>query len=77
MNMNWKTKLSSRKLWVALAGLAVGIVSMLGLRTDTSQVTGVIMALGSVVSYIAGEGFVDAAAAGTGGRSSVADGKQQ
>ena len=64
MHMNWKTKLTSRKFWVALAGLVVGVIALLGLQTDTSQITGVIMALGSVVAYIVGEGLVDAASAG-------------
>ena len=62
--MNWKTKLTSRKFWVALAGLVVGVIALLGIQTDTSQITGVIMALGSVIAYIVGEGLVDAAAAG-------------
>lgn len=60
--MNWKTKLTSRKFWVALAGLAAGIISLLGIQTDTSQITGVILSLGSVAAYIFGEGLVDAAA---------------
>lgn len=60
--MDWKTKLTSRKFWVALAGLAAGIISLLGVKTDTAQITGVILSLGSVAAYIFGEGFVDAAA---------------
>ncbi|WP_243112548.1 MULTISPECIES: hypothetical protein [Acutalibacteraceae] len=63
--MNWKEKLSSRKFWVAVAGLVVGVIALFSPGTDTSQVTGVIMALGSVVAYIVGEGMIDAAAAGT------------
>jgi len=60
--MNWKAKLTSRKFWVALAGLAAGVISLLDVKTDTSQITGVILSLGSVAAYIFGEGFVDAAA---------------
>ncbi|WBY64679.1 hypothetical protein [Thermocaproicibacter melissae] len=63
--MDWKTKLSSRKFWVALSGLVVGVIALFSPGTDTSQITGVIMALGSVVAYIVGEGMVDAAATGT------------
>ena len=62
--MSWTKKLTSRKFWVALAGLVVGVIALLGIQTDTSQITGVIMALGSVIAYIVGEGLVDAAAAG-------------
>ena len=64
--MDWKSKLSSRKFWVAVAGLVVGVIALLGIKTDTSQITGVIMALGSVVAYIVGEGMIDAASAGAG-----------
>ena len=63
--MNWTKKLTSRKFWVAVAGLVVGVIALLGIKTDTSQITGVIMALGSVVAYIVGEGLVDAASAGS------------
>ena len=62
--MSIKSKLTSRKFWVALAGLVVGVIALLGIQTDTSQITGVIMALGSVIAYIVGEGLVDAASAG-------------
>lgn len=73
--MDWKTKLSSRKFWVAIAGLVVGVIAIFSPQTDTSQISGVIMALGSVVAYIVGEGLVDAAAVGTlppdGGKTSL------
>lgn len=78
--MDWKTKLSSRKFWVAVAGLTAGVIALFSPQTDTSQVTGVILALGSVVAYIVGEGLVDAAAVGTlppeAGKSSAAGGKK-
>ena len=63
--IDWRTKLTSRKLWLAVAGLVTGIITLLQPGTDTSQISGVILALGSVVAYIVGEGLVDAAAAGT------------
>ena len=63
--INWKQKLTSRKLWLAVAGLIVGVLALFGVNADMAQqVSGVIMALGSVVAYIVGEGLVDAAAAG-------------
>lgn len=62
--MNWKKKLTSRKFWLAIAGFAAGIVSLFRPGTDTAQITGVWMALGSVVAYVVGEGLVDAADAG-------------
>lgn len=61
--IDWKSKLTSRKFWLAVAGLIVGVVALFSPGTDTAQISGVIMALGSVVAYIVGEGLVDAAAA--------------
>ena len=59
--MNWKQKLTSRKLWVAIAGLVSGI--LIALKTDAATadtIGGLVLALGSVVGYIVGEGLVDA-----------------
>lgn len=57
-----KKKLTSRKFWLAVAGLIVGVLAMFGVPGNlTSQISGVIMSLGSVIAYIAGEGLVDAA----------------
>lgn len=54
-------KLSSRKLWMAIAGVATGIAMVLGVNTtDVSTVAGAITALVSVVTYIVTEGKVDA-----------------
>ena len=54
-------KLSSRKLWMAIAGIATGIAMALGVdATDVSTVAGAITALVSVVTYIITEGKVDA-----------------
>ena len=64
--INWPQKLSSRKLWLALSGLAIGVLALFGVNSNTTQqVSGVIMALGSVIAYIVGEGLVDASATGT------------
>lgn len=54
-------KLSSRKLWMAIAGIVTGIAMALG--ADTSEigtVAGAVTTLISVVTYIAVEGKVDA-----------------
>lgn len=64
--IDWKSKLTSKKFWVAVAGLVTGIVALFGGGGNTSaQISGVILSLGSVIAYIAGEGYVDAANAGT------------
>jgi len=55
-------KLSSRKLWAAIAGAAVGIATIFGADTEAvSTVAGSVMTLFSVVAYIMTEGKVDAA----------------
>lgn len=54
-------KLSSRKLWMAIAGVATGIAMALGVETtEIGVVAGAVTALFSVVTYINVEGKVDA-----------------
>ena len=54
-------KLSSRKLWMAIAGIVSGIAMALGAETtDVSTVAGAVTTLISVVTYIVVEGKVDA-----------------
>lgn len=54
-------KLSSRKLWMAIAGVSTGIAMALGANTtDIQSITGGIMALISAVTYIVVEGRIDA-----------------
>ena len=61
--IDWKKKLTSRKLWVSVAGLASGLILALGGSNNTAtEVTGVIMSIASVIAYTVGEGLVDAAA---------------
>ena len=60
-----KHKLSSRKLWAAVAGLVMGLSMMFGLdETTVSTVSGAVVSLVSVVTYIVTEGRIDAAAVG-------------
>lgn len=62
--MDWKRKLSSRKLWAAVVGLIVGIAAAFGIReNEWAQAAGVVTTAVSVISYITGEAMVDAAAA--------------
>ena len=54
-------KLTSRKFWMALAGVVTGVALALGAEnTDISTVTGAVTALISAVVYIIVEGKVDA-----------------
>jgi len=60
-----KQKLSSRKLWAAIAGLVMGLSMVFGLDEGTiSTVSGAAVSVASVIVYIVTEGRVDAAAVG-------------
>lgn len=62
--IDWRYKLSSRKFWALLCGLAVAVMVLMGApESIQSQVLAVIMSLGSIVMYIWGEATVDAARA--------------
>ena len=59
-------KLTSRKFWAAVAGFVTPLMLAFGCGQDQiTQVTAVIMAGGTLIAYIVGEGMTDAAAAGT------------
>jgi len=65
--IDWKRKLSSRKLWAAVAGIVAGLAMVFGLDENTiTTVAGSVVSVASVVAYILAEGKVDAAAAGKG-----------
>ncbi|WP_312281966.1 hypothetical protein [Oscillibacter sp.] len=56
-------KLSSRKLWAAMAGIVTGLAMVFGLDENTiSTVAGAVVSLASVLTYIMTEGKIDAAA---------------
>lgn len=62
--VDWKSKLTSRKFWAALAQfVAMMIVAFKGTQETATQITAIIMAGASVIAYIIGEGLVDAAGA--------------
>lgn len=64
-NINWVRKLTSRKLWAAVASfVSMMIVATGGDETTATQVTALIMAGASVIAYIIGEGLTDASNAG-------------
>lgn len=61
MKIDWKRKLTSRKLWMAVAGFITGVTLLFTGGATEANITGAVMALGSVVAYIIGEGLTDAA----------------
>ena len=59
--IDWKRKLSSRKLWAAAAGIVTGLAMVFRLDEDIiSSVAGAVVSVASVVAYIITEGKVDA-----------------
>ena len=64
--IDWVSKLTSRKFWLALTGFISGLLIAMHLDEQTvTQISGIIMAGASVVAYIIGEGLADAAGAQT------------
>ncbi len=62
MKINWRRKLTSRKLWVAVAGFVAGLIVAFGGDADTAEtVSGCILSGAAVVGYIVGEGLADSA----------------
>ena len=63
--IDWVRKLTSRKLWTAVASfVSMMIVATGGAENTATQVAALIMAGASVVAYIIGEGLTDSANTG-------------
>lgn len=63
--IDWKAKLTSRKFWAAIVGFVTPLLIAFGVaEADVAQVAGIIMAGGTLIAYIIGEGMVDAAREG-------------
>lgn len=54
-------KLTSRKLWLAVALFVSGVLTAVGKKETAETVAGLIMQAAAVIGYIVGEGLVDAA----------------
>lgn len=66
MKIDWKRKLTSRKLWMAIAEfVTMLIVAFGGSESEATQVAALIMAGAGAVAYIIGEGLADAGNTGT------------
>ena len=65
MNIELKRKLTSRKFWLAVAGMVTGIILAFNGSAETAEtVSGCIMSSASVIAYIIGEGLADSANGG-------------
>lgn len=62
MKIDWKRKLTSRKLWVSIAEFVSMLLIFFGHAEDTAtQVAALIMAGAGVIGYVIAEGLADAA----------------
>lgn len=60
MKIDWKRKLTSRKLWLAIAGFVAGLIVIFGGPQETAdKISGSIMSGAAVVAYAVGEGLAD------------------
>lgn len=58
--IDWRRKLTSRKLWLAVAGFVTGLMLYLGhSEAEASQVAALILSGASVLAYCIGEGLAD------------------
>lgn len=62
MKINWKQKLTSRKLWVAIIGIVAGLAAVFGIdENEYTAIAGAVIAAANAVAYILGEAKIDAA----------------
>ncbi len=67
MKIDWKRKLTSRKLWLSVAGFVAGLIVISGgSQADADKVSGAILSGAAVVGYVLGEGLADGANKGNG-----------
>ncbi len=67
MKIDWKRKLTSRKLWISVAGFVAGLIVIFGgSQENADKVSGAILSGAAVVGYVLGEGLADGANKGNG-----------
>ena len=63
-SIDWKSKLTSRKFWVAVVGFVTPLLIAFGFTDgDITKVVAVIMGGATLIAYILGEGLVDSSRA--------------
>ena len=60
MQIDWKRKLTSRKLWLSIASFVTMLLIYFGKsESEAAQVASLIMAGATVIGYVIGEGLAD------------------
>lgn len=58
--IDWKRKLTSRKLWLSIASfVTMLVIAFGGSESSATQVSAIIMAGATVIGYVIGEGLAD------------------
>lgn len=58
--IDWKRKLTSRKLWLSIASFVTMIcIYFGGSESEAAQISSLIMAGASIIGYVVGEGLAD------------------
>lgn len=58
--IDWKRKLTSRKLWLSIASfVAMLIIAINGDEGSAQQISALIMAGATIIGYVIGEGLAD------------------
>ena len=60
MKIDWKRKLTSRKMWAAIVNFVTMLIIAFGVAEETAtQIGAIIMAGAGMIAYIIGEGMID------------------
>lgn len=60
MKIDWKRKLTSRKLWISLANFVSMLYIYFGHAvSDGEKIAAIILAGGTLIGYVIGEGLAD------------------
>ena len=58
--IDWRRKLTSRKMWAAVIGVAISLMMLCGVESgEQERIVAVITSTATLISYIIGEGMVD------------------
>lgn len=58
--IDWKRKLTSRKLWLSVASfVSMLLIALNYSESQTTQISALIMAGASIIGYVLGEGLAD------------------
>lgn len=60
MNTDWRSKLTSRKFWLAIVGFITPLLIAFGVSENTvTEIASIVISGGTLIAYIIGEGFID------------------